>query len=107
VAAHHTRLSLLTSTTVESVRFEAPERISFRLLRGVAPSVTEEFTFAETEAGTVMGYRGELAMDFWILGRLAGRFLVKPTWEKVVRSHLDDVKRIAEEREGSRNDRSR
>ncbi len=38
VAAHHTRLSLLTSTTVESVRFQAPERISFRLLRGVAPS---------------------------------------------------------------------
>jgi hypothetical protein len=105
VAAHHTRLSLLTSTTVESVRFEAPERISFRLLRGVAPSVTEEFTFEETDARTVMGYRGELAMDFWIFGRLAGRFLVKPTWEKVVRSHLGDVKAMAEERAQKRNGR--
>jgi hypothetical protein len=104
VAAHHTRLSLLTSTTVESVRFEAPERISFRLLRGVAPSVTEEFTFEEADLGTVMRYRGELAMDFWILGRLAGRFLVKPTWEKVVRRHLGDVKTIAEER--ARSERS-
>ena len=98
VAAHHTRLSLLTSTTVESVRFEAPKRVSFRLLRGVAPSVTEEFMFQETDAGTVMSYRGELAMDFWVLGRLAGRFLVKPTWENVVRGHLDDVKAAAEER---------
>lgn len=103
VAAHHTRLSLFTSTTVESVRFEAPDRISFRLLRGVAPSVTEEFTFEETDTRTVMGYRGQLAMDFWILGRIAGRFLVKPTWEKVVRRHLDDVKAISEERARSRN----
>ncbi len=105
VAAHHTRLSLLTSTTVESVRFEMPERISFRLLRGVAPSVTEEFTFEQDDGGTVMGYQGELAMDFWIFGRLAGRFLVKPTWERVVGCHLDDVKAMAEERARSRNDR--
>lgn len=98
VAAHHTRLSLLTSTTIESVRFEAPERISFRLLRGVAPSVTEEFAFQDADHGTVMRYQGELAMDFWIFGRLAGRFLVKPTWEKVVRRHLDGVKTMAEER---------
>jgi len=103
VAAHHTRLSLLTSTTVESVRFEAPERISFRLLRGVAPSVMEEFTFDESGHRTVMRYQGELAMDFWIPGRLAGRFLVKPTWERVVRRHLDDVKTSAEERARSRN----
>jgi hypothetical protein len=98
VAAHHTRLSRLTSTTVETVRFEAPERVSFRLLRGVAPSVNEEFTFRETDGRTVMSYRGELGMDFWILGRLAGRFLVRPTWEKVVRRHLDEVRAIAEER---------
>jgi hypothetical protein len=102
VAAHHTRLSLLTSTTVEAVRFEPPQRISFRLLRGVAPSVTEEFAFEEANRGTVMRYRGELAMDFWVFGRLAGRFLVKPTWEKVVRRHLDGVKAIAEERARSR-----
>ncbi len=106
VAAHHTRLTFLTSTTVESVGFEPPERISFRLLRGVAPSVTEEFTFREAGSRTVMEYNGELAMDFWIAGRLAGRFLVAPTWERVVRRHLDDVKRMAEERaRGRRNGR--
>lgn len=106
VAAYHTRLSLLTSTTVESVRFEKPERISFRLLRGVAPSVTEEFTFQEAQDATRMAYRGELAMDFWVLGHLAGRFLVKTTWERVVRRHLGDVKAMAEGRaRGARNGR--
>jgi hypothetical protein len=105
VAEHHTRLSLFTSSTLESVSFEAPERISFRLLRGVAPSVSEEFTFEETDAVTVMSYRGELAMDFWILGRVSGRFLVKPAWEKVVRRHLGDVKAMSEKRAPRRNDR--
>lgn len=105
VAKHSTRLSLFTSSTVESVRFETPERISFRLLRGLAPSVAEAFTFEETDAGTVMSYRGELAMDFWILGHVSGRFLVKPTWEKVVRRHLGEVKAMSEERARRRKDR--
>ena len=102
VAAHHTRLSGFTSTTVESVRFEPPERISFRLLRGVAPSVTEQFSFDETGAGTAFRYHGELAMDFWILGRIAGRYLVAPTWERVVRRHMEHVKEIAEGRGNGR-----
>lgn len=101
VAAHHTRLSLLTSTTVESVRFERPERIAFRLLRGVSPSVTEEFAFRATDHGTLMQYNGELAMDFWVVGWLAGRLLVKPGWERVVRRHLEDVTRLAEDRADS------
>jgi hypothetical protein len=56
---HHTRLRWLTSATVESVSFDPPRRVCFRLLRGVAPRVEEEFVFQ---------YRGELAMDLWILG---------------------------------------
>ncbi len=102
VAAHHTQLSRFTSTTVESVRFEPPERISFLLLRGVAPHVREEFSFEETDGGTTFCYHGELAMDFWILGRMAGRYLVAPTWERVVRRHMDQVKGIAEARGGRR-----
>jgi len=97
VAAHHTRLWWLTSTTVESVRFERPERVSFRLLRGVAPHVREQFTFEESDQGTIVRYGGELAMDFWIPGRIAGR-LVARTWKRVVRQHMEQVKGIAEDR---------
>jgi hypothetical protein len=102
IAAHHTRLSRFTSTTVESVRFEAPGRISFRLLRGVAPSVTEEFLFGEIDGGTGFRYRGELGMDFWAVGRMAGRYLVAPTWERVVRRHMEHVKDVAERRGNGR-----
>ena len=98
VAAHHTRLRTHTSTTVESVRFERPDRISFRLLRGVSPHVVEEFVLEEQGGATRFRYSGELAMDFWAVGRLAGRHLVKPAWERVVARHVDEVKAAAEER---------
>ena len=98
VAAHHTRLRTHTSTTVESVRFEGPSRISFRLLRGVSPHVVEEFVLEDEGGVTRFRYSGELAMDFWAVGKLAGRHLVKPTWERVVARHIDQVKGAAEER---------
>ncbi len=98
VAAHRTRLSGFTSTTVESVRFEPLERVTFRLLRGIAPSGREEFSFTATTTGTVFRYQGELEMALWLLGRLAGRHLIAPTWERVVRQHMQDIKRIAEDR---------
>ena len=98
VAAHHTRLRTHTSTTVESVRFERPERISFRLLRGVSPHVIEEFVLEDEDGATRFRYSGELAMDFWAVGKLAGRHLVKPIWERVVARHVAQVKGAAEER---------
>ena len=100
VAAHHTRLRRLTSTTVESVRFDPPRRVCFRLLRGVAPHVEEQFVLQETDRGTTVQYHGELAMDLWILGRMAGRLAAR-TWQGVVGGHMQQVKAIAERRAGA------
>ena len=97
VAAHHTRLWGFTSTTVESVRLVPPGRIEFRGLRGPPPAVREEFVLSEEGDGTRVEYRGELAVDFWVFGRLAAR-LMRPTWEGVVGRHLDDARRMAEQR---------
>jgi Polyketide cyclase / dehydrase and lipid transport len=97
VAAHHTRLRGFTSTTVESVRLAPPERIEFRGLRGPPPAVHEEFVLSEEGDGTKVEYRGELALDFWVFGRLGAR-VMRPTWERVVRRHLEDAKRMAEDR---------
>lgn len=98
VAAHHTRLRFFTSTTVEAVRFEPPGRITFRLLRGPVPHVEEEFVLRDDGGSTEFRYEGRLAADFWVLGRIVGRFVAAPTWTSVVRRHLEDVKRAAEER---------
>ncbi len=86
VAAHRTKLRRFVSVTVESVVFEPPERVGFRHLRGPVPHAVEEFLLREAEEGTELEYRGELGIDFWVLGRLAARFSAVPSWEKAVRA---------------------
>jgi|Tabmets5t2r1_1033131.scaffolds.fasta_scaffold00561_5 hypothetical protein len=102
VARHVTKVAFYTSETVESVRFEAPGRISFRHLRGPVPHAVEAFELAERNGGTELVYTGELGIDFWVLGKLAGRYWVTPTWLGIVREHLDEVKTAAEVRAGAR-----
>jgi hypothetical protein len=98
VAAHRTKLRWFESVTVESIVFDPPGRIGFRHLRGPVPHAVEEFLLREEAGGTVLEYRGELGIDFWVLGRLAGRLWVVPTWEKAVRASLEHIKGQAEQR---------
>ena len=102
VARHVSRVGFWTAETVESVRFEAPERISFRHLRGPVPHALETFELSELDGATELVYRGELGIDFWVLGRLAGRFWVTPTWLSIVEGHLADTKSAAEARAEAR-----
>jgi len=98
LAAHHTPIGHgLTTTTVETVRFDPPGSISFRLLRGPVPHVTETFELEETEEGTELVYTGELGTDLWALGAAWGS-LVARSWEQTVRDSLAEVKEEAERR---------
>jgi hypothetical protein len=98
LAAHHTRVSdHLVSTTVETVRFSPPDQVSFRLVRGPVPEVTETFQLFETSTGTHLDYRGEMGTDLWVLGRWAGRYAAAK-WEAAVQSSLDQIKAEAERR---------
>ena len=45
LAAHYTHVYGLEATTVETVRFEPPERVHFRLVRGPVPHVVEHSSF--------------------------------------------------------------
>jgi hypothetical protein len=98
VALHRSRVGFWTADTVESVRFEAPECISFRHLRGPVPHALETFELSERDGSTELVYRGELGIDFWVFGRLAGRYWVTPTWLSIVERHLADTKSAAEGR---------
>jgi hypothetical protein len=98
VAAHHTRVHFYTARTVEAVHFDPPSRIGFRHLTGPVPHAVEEFTLHEAERETELRYHGELGIDFFVLGRVAARYWVRPQWERVVREHLDDLKGRAEQR---------
>jgi hypothetical protein len=98
LAAHSTRVAPgLTVTTIETVRFERPHRISFRLVKGPVPHVLERYELRPSEIGTAFDYRGELGTDLWALGALwAG--VVAPSWEQTVATSLNGVRAEAERR---------
>jgi hypothetical protein len=98
LAAHFTHVAPgLTVTTVETVRFQRPHRISFRLVKGPVPHVIERYELRPSETGTAFEYRGELGTDLWALGAVwAG--VVAPSWEKTVASSLEGIRVEAERR---------
>ena len=98
LAAHHTQVAPgLAVTTVETVRFEPPHRISFRLVKGPVPHVLERYELRASETGTAFEYRGELGTDLWALGA-AWAAVVAPSWEQTVAGTLESVRTEAERR---------
>jgi len=73
LAAHYTPIrGRLKATTVETVHFERPHRIGFRLVRGPVPYVVETFTLEQDGDRTWLSYTGELGTDLWRLGCAMG-----------------------------------
>jgi hypothetical protein len=97
LAAHFTPVGPLVATTVETVRFERPERVHFRLVRGPVPYAKEVFELSETDGETTLVYSGELGADLWALGRPWSAATAR-VWEAAVRHSLDAVKAEAERR---------
>src|SRR3954468_15500345 len=96
LAAHRTAVGRsMVATTVETVRFERPERVSFRLVRGPVPHVTESFTLTEAGPSTRLDYEGELGTDLGAAGRWWGHQVAK----KWVATVDDSLARIAKEAE--------
>jgi hypothetical protein len=105
VAAHHTKVHFYTATTVEAIEFKSPGRVGFRHLSGPVPHAVEEFELEQANGTTELRYLGEVGIDFFLLGRIAGRSWVRPQWEKTVRDHLEDLKQRAEELAARRRER--
>ena len=98
LAAHFTPIAPgLTVTTVETVRFERPHRISFRLVKGPVPHVLERYELRPSQTGTAFEYHGELGTDLWALGAWWGD-RVAPSWEQTVAATLEGVRAEAERR---------
>jgi len=101
LAEHYTSIhsGKLTAATLETVRFDRPHRVSFRLVRGPVPHVTEEFTLTEQDGATVLAYDGEIGADFGRAGQWwASR--VAPAWEAAVRKSFAAIKTEAERQAG-------
>ena len=97
LAAHFTRSYGDVTTTLETVRFERPTRIDFRLVRGPVPHVVESFVLRPLESGTELTWAGELGTDLWAAGRWWGERVAR-VWERAVRDSLEAVTAEAERR---------
>ncbi len=86
-----------TAVTVETVRFERPHTITFRLVRGPVPHVTETFDLQPSDGGTTFTYAGEMGADFWALGEWWAD-KVAEKWERTVEASVASVKEEAERR---------
>jgi hypothetical protein len=99
LAEHYTPVhqGRLTALTLETVMFDRPHRIAFRLVRGPVPYLTEEFALTEHDGTTRLDYSGELATDFGVIGQWwADR--VAAAWEAAVRSSFTGIRAEAERR---------
>lgn len=99
LAAHFTPLKCGLTTTVETVRFERPNGVDFRVVRGPVPHVAESFRLDAVPDGTRLTWEGELGTDFWALGSWWGNRVAR-SWEQAVRSSLGAVEAEAERRAG-------
>jgi hypothetical protein len=102
LAEHFTKIAGgLTAATVETVRFEWPHRISFRLLRGPVPHVTETFDLIERSGRTEFVYTGEMGTDLWMVGSWWGERVARK-WEAAVAASVSGIKAEAERRTAAR-----
>jgi hypothetical protein len=90
LAAHFTQVKCGLTSTVETVRFERPERIHFRLVRGPVPYVRESFILEDADRGSTLTWEGELGTDFGRLGMLWGDVVAR-SWERAVRSSMKAI----------------
>ena len=97
LAAHYTKVKCGVTSTVETVHFERPDRINFRLVRGPVPHVRESFVLEAAESGSILTWTGELGTDFGAFGALWGDVVAR-SWENAVRSSMKSITSEAERR---------
>jgi len=103
LAEHYTPVhrGRLTAATLETVTFDRPHTIGFRLVRSPVPHITEQFALTQLDGGTRLDYSGELGTDFGLAGQWwADR--VAAAWEAAVRSSFGGIQAEAERRVGPR-----
>lgn len=89
--------------TLERLVLRKPARIDYEWVKGPLPYVRESIAFVPKSGGpTSIVYEGEFDVAGALVARLIARLWIKSRFERIVLEHLEDAKRIAEQRaEGS------
>jgi hypothetical protein len=97
LAAHYPHVKCGITTTLEAVRFQPPDRIDFRLVRGPVPHLTESFLLAHGGVGSELRWQGELGTDLWAIGKWWGGRVAR-AWSRAVQESLHEIAAEAERR---------
>jgi hypothetical protein len=97
LAAHFTKVKCGITTTLETVRFQPPDRVDFRLVRGPVPHLVESFQLTANDGGTELRWQGELGTDLWAIGEWWGS-RVAGSWTHAVQISLTELAAEAERR---------
>ncbi len=97
LAAHFTDVGALKATTLETVQFEPPDRVGFRLVRGPVPHLSESFVLRKADDSTELTWEGELGADLWVVGRWWGGRVAR-AWARAVRASFESIAAEAERR---------
>ena len=85
--------------TIEEVELDPPRRIGYRWVEGPLDDVVEEIRFERAGSDeTAMTYSGRLGAPPGLIGWLRTLLFVRPVFNRLVREHLFEGKRIAETR---------
>lgn len=101
LAAHFNQVGGLRTTTLETVRFQRPNQVSFHVVRGPVPHLVETYELAPAPGGTRFTYAGELGTDLWRLGEWWGAQVAR-AWVSTADTGLDGICAEAERRESGR-----
>lgn len=85
--------------TLERLVLRKPARIDYEWVNGPLPFVRESIAFVPNGGGrTSIVYEGEFDVAGGLVARLIARLWIKSRFERIVLEHLEDAKRIAEQR---------
>lgn len=88
-----------TIKTIEEIELDPPQRIGYRWVEGPLDDVVEEIRFESAGSDkTTMTYSGRLGATPGPIGWLRTLLFVRPVFNRLVREHLLEGKRIAETR---------
>ncbi len=85
--------------TIERLVLREPARIDYEWLKGPLPYVRESIAFVPNGGErTSIFYEGEFEVAGGLVARLIARLWIRSSFERIVLEHLEDAKRIAEQR---------
>ena len=97
LAAHFTEVKCGTTMTLETVRFERPARVDFRLVRGPVPHLVESFLLTPSDDGTELLWHGEVGTDAGAIGEWWGARVAR-VWTRAVEASMHEIAVEAERR---------